>query len=144
MEAILSNSRLLESLEQIEMFSGISRDLSATITANKELSKKKLEKVKLSEEEKSNKEEASKRRDAIREKLQHLVTRLPAFMYLTDNRERTIRDIIQQLEPSLFEKVTGISVTDFGELVDAGVFDDNKMEDAVWKFRTFEEPSLRY
>lgn len=28
--------------------------------------------------------------------------------------------------------------------MNAGVFNDSKMNDAVWKFRSFEEPSLRY
>ena len=40
--------------------------------------------------------------------------------------------------------VTSLSLTDFGRLVNAGVFNSTKMNDAVWKFRTFEEPSLTY
>src|SRR5207245_1707343 len=43
-----------------------------------------------------------------------------------------------------FEKVTGLTLDDFKQLVDAGVFNDAKMNDAVWKFREFEEPSLSY
>jgi hypothetical protein len=49
-----------------------------------------------------------------------------------------------QSESDLFTKVTGLSLNDFKQLVDAGVFNDSKMDDAVWKFRSFEEPSLRY
>jgi hypothetical protein len=33
---------------------------------------------------------------------------------------------------------------DFERLVNAGVFNSSKMDDAVWKFRQFEEPSLTY
>lgn len=65
-------------------------------------------------------------------------------MYLTDDREKTIKDIITQVEPELFEKVTGLTLSDFKQLVDAGVVNDAKMNDAVWKFRSFEEPSLHY
>jgi hypothetical protein len=65
-------------------------------------------------------------------------------MYLTDDRERTVKDIITQIEPGLFVKTTGLTIKSFSQLVDAGVFHGPKMNDAVWKFRTFEEPSLRY
>jgi hypothetical protein len=65
-------------------------------------------------------------------------------MYLTDDREKTVQDIIQQLEPDLFEKVTSLSLSDFRQLVQARVFNDTKMNDAVWKFREFERPSLHY
>ena len=38
--------------------------------------------------------------------------RLPIFMYLTDYRERCLKDIITQLEPALFKKVTGLAMKD--------------------------------
>jgi hypothetical protein len=65
-------------------------------------------------------------------------------MYLTDDREKTVFDIITQVEPELFEKVTTLSLKDFERLVNAGAFNASKMNDAVWKFRQFEEPSLSY
>lgn len=144
MEALLSNPELLESLEQIEMFRNITNDLTTMISTNKELRQKKLTKEKLSKDETDRKDDAAKRRETLKKKLQRLITRIPAFMYLTDDREKTIRDIIQQLEPALFEKVTGLTLADFAQLVDAKVFNDAKMNDAVWKFRSFEEPSLGY
>ena len=144
MEALLSNPELLESLEQIEMFRNITNDLTTMISTNKELRQKKLTKEKLTKDETDRKDDAAKRRETLKKKLQRLITRIPAFMYLTDDREKTIRDIIQQLEPALFEKVTGLTLADFAQLVDAKVFNDAKMNDAVWKFRSFEEPSLGY
>ncbi len=144
MEAILGNKDLLESLEQIEMFRNITNDLTAMISTNKELRQKKLAKEPLTGDEKKRKDDADKRRKGLRERLQRFVTRIPAFMYLTDDRERAVKDIIEQVEPDLFEKVTGLTLKDFEMLVNAGVFNDSKMNDAVWKFRTFEEPSLRY
>jgi hypothetical protein len=42
-------------------------------------------------------------------------------MYLTDFRERSLKDIITQIEPGFFKKVTGLSVRDFELLVSLGV-----------------------
>ncbi|MDA8026516.1 MAG: GIY-YIG nuclease family protein [Actinomycetota bacterium] len=146
MEALLENPKLLASLEQMELFREINlkADLEAMIATNKELRQKSLAKEQLSAEEKATKKDATKKRDNIKKRLQRFLTRIPAFMYLTDDRERTVHDIIRQIEPDLFEKVTGLTLSDFAELVDLRVFNDSKMNDAVWKFRTFEEPSLRY
>lgn len=144
MESLLANPALLESLEQIEMFRNITNDLTTMISTNKELRQKKLSNEKLTKDESGRKDDAAKRRETLKKKLQRLITRVPAFMYLTDHREKTIKDIIEQLEPALFEKVTGLTLADFAQLVDARVFNDAKMNDAVWKFRSFEEPSLGY
>ena len=65
-------------------------------------------------------------------------------MYLTDYREETLKDIITQLEPGLFNRVTGLTVKDFELLVSLGVFNDALMNDAVYKFRRYEDPSLSY
>jgi hypothetical protein len=40
--------------------------------------------------------------------------------------------------------VTGIDVKDFDLLVSLGVFNDTLMNDAVWKFRRYEDASLSY
>ncbi len=144
MEAILADQELLNSLEQIAMFRNIGDDLSALISTNKELRPKALAKEKLTKEEEKKKDEAAKKRQGIKEKLQRFLTRIPVFMYLTDDREKTIYDIITQVEPELFEKLTTLSLKDFGRLVNAGAFNASKMNDAVWKFKVFEEPSLSY
>ena len=144
MEAILADQELLESLEQIEMFRDISDDLTALISTNKELRTKKLAREKLTKNEEEKQDEAKKKRESIKKKLQRFLTRIPAFMYLTDDREKTVYDIITQVEPDLFEKVTTLSLRDFGRLVNAGAFNALKMNDAVWKFRQFETPSLSY
>jgi cell fate (sporulation/competence/biofilm development) regulator YmcA (YheA/YmcA/DUF963 family) len=143
-ERLLQNAALLESLENIEMFRNITNDLTAMISTNKELRQKKLAGEKLTQEEKRQRDESTKKRENLRKRLQRFITRIPAFMYLTDYREKTVKDVIEQVEPQLFEKVTGLTLDDFKHLVDAGVFNDVKMNDAVWKFREFEEPSLSY
>jgi hypothetical protein len=144
MEAILADEKLVESLEKIEMFRNISDDLTALISTNNELKPKKLANKKLDKDEKKQEDEAKKKRQGIKEKLRRFLTRIPAFMYLTDNREKAVIDIIRQDESELFEQVTTLSLKDFERLVNAGVFNESKMNDAVWKFRQFEEPSLSY
>ncbi len=85
----------------------------------------------------------SKRKE-IQQKLIKFATRIPIFMYLTDFRERTLKDVITKLEPGLFKKVTGLIVKDFELLVSLGVFNSNLMNDAVFKFRRYEDSSLSY
>ncbi len=65
-------------------------------------------------------------------------------MYLTDFRERSLKDVIIQLEPGLFKKVTGLSVKDFELLVSLNVFNSALMNDAVYKFKRYEDASLEY
>lgn len=55
-----------------------------------------------------------------------------------------MKDVITQLEPGLFKKVTGLDVKDFELLVSLGVFNDSLMNDAVYKFKRYEDASLSY
>ena len=71
-------------------------------------------------------------------------TRIPVFMYLTDHRERSLKDIIMKLEPGLFKKVTGLEIIDFELLLSIGVFNGALMNDAIYKFKRYEDPSLEY
>ncbi|MBR5436130.1 MAG: hypothetical protein IK120_04625 [Muribaculaceae bacterium] len=98
------------------------------------------EKKELSEAEKEIK---SKRRQ-IQEKLMKFATRIPIFMYLTDYREYSLKDVILQLEPALFERVTGLTKQDFALLVSLNVFNEALMNDAVYKFKRYEDASLSY
>ncbi len=65
-------------------------------------------------------------------------------MDLTDYRERSLKDVITQLEPGLFQKVTGLTVKDFELLVSLGVFNSALMNDAIYKFKRYEDASLKY
>ncbi len=65
-------------------------------------------------------------------------------MYLTDYRERSLKDVITQLEPGLFKKVTGLDVNDFNLLCSIGVFNASLMNDAIFKFKRYEDSSLSY
>lgn len=98
------------------------------------------QKKELSEEEK----EYKSKRKMIQEKLIKFATRVPVFMYLTDYREYSLKDVITQLEPELFKKVTGLNVKDFELLVSLNVFNEALMNDAVYKFKRYEDASLSY
>jgi len=150
LKRILENSRAMEALMRIEGFRNLNQDIEKIInkseyvnkvrreTNDRELSAKK--KKELTEEEK----EYKSLRKRIQEKLIKFATRVPIFMYLTDYRERSLKDIITQLEPGLFKKVTGLTVKDFELLVSLGVFNSSLMNDAVYKFKRYEDSSLVY
>ena len=84
------------------------------------------------------------KRKKIQEKLIKFATRIPVFTYLTDYRERCLKNVITQLEPGLFKKVTGLSVEDFNMLCSLGVFNAPLMNDAIFKFKRYEDTSLSY
>ena len=147
---ILSNAEALEAVMNIEGFRALGDNIIETVInkSEKVQETKKLkgddldaeEKKKLSDEEK----EYKSKRKQIQEKLIKFVTRIPAFMYLTDFRENTLQDVITKIEPDLFHKVTGLSVKDFNLLVSLNVFNSGHMNQAVFAFRRYEDASLSY
>lgn len=147
---LMGSEEAMKALMSIEGFRNLNQDIETIINkseavkkAKKEANDKDLtpkEKKELTDEEKEYK---SKRKE-IQEKLIKFATRVPVFMYLTDYRERSLKDVITQLEPGLFKKVTGLSVKDFELLVSLGVFNDALMNDAVYKFKRYEDSSLEY
>lgn len=77
-------------------------------------------------------------------KLIKFATRIPIFMYLTDYREQTLKDVITKLEPEPFKKVTGLTKDDFELLLSLNVFNPARMNDAVYKFKRYEDDSFSY
>ncbi len=65
-------------------------------------------------------------------------------MYLTDFREHCLKEVVTQLEPKLFKKVTGLEVRDFNLLCELNIFNVPLMNDAVYKFKRYEDASLVY
>lgn len=149
LERLLNNEEAMNALMNIEGFRSLNQDIQTIINNSNAVKKAKREgdkdrtpkeKKELSEQEK----EMKSKRKQIQEKLIKFATRIPVFMYLTDFREQTLRDVITKLEPELFRKVTGLYVKDFELLVSLGVFNDSLMNDAIYKFRRYEEDSLEY
>jgi hypothetical protein len=145
---ILGNEDALKALMSIEGFRNLNQDIETIINRSEAIKKAKREKEDITPKEKkemtAEEKELKSKRKQIQEKLIKFATRIPVFMYLTDYREQTLKDVITQLEPELFKKVTGLTVKDFELLVSLGVFNDALMNDAVYKFRRYEDSSLTY
>jgi hypothetical protein len=147
---LMKNDKAMTALMNIEGFRSLNNDIETIINKSESVKKAKekandeeltpKEKKKLSAEEK----EYKSIRKQIQEKLIKFATRIPVFMYLTDYREKSLKDVITQLEPGLFKKVTGLSVDDFELLVSLNVFNSSLMNDAVYKFKRYEDASLSY
>lgn len=146
---LLSNPAAMAALMKIEGFRSLNKDIETIINKSDAVKKAKKENDgKLTAKAKKQLTEAEKeyksKRKQIQEKLIKFATRIPVFMYLTDFREYSLKDVITQLEPGLFKKVTGLDVKDFELLVSLGVFNDSLMNDAVYKFKRYEDASLEY
>lgn len=145
---LLSSQEAMDALQRIEGFRSLNADIETIINKSESVKKAKRDGEKLTPKEKKELSEAEKeyksKRKMIQEKLIKFATRVPVFMYLTDYREYSLQDVITQLEPELFKKVTGLDVKDFQLLVSLNVFNEALMNDAVYKFKRYEDASLIY
>ena len=150
LQRLLNSPEAMKALMNIEGFRSLNADIETIINKSEHVRQTKKtkdpaemtpkERKELTEEEKEYK---SKRKE-IQEKLIKFATRIPVFMYLTDYREYSLMDVVRQLEPELFRKVTGLTLKDFDLLVGLGVFNRDLMNDAVYKFKRYEDASLEY
>lgn len=149
LKKLQSNQDALDALMNIEGFRSLNSEIQTIINRSEKVKKfkkekgdniTKQEKKEISEDEKK----AKSLRKQVQENLLKLAARIPAFMYLTDYREQTIKDVITQIEPELFKKVTGLSVKDFDVLCSIGLFDPEKMNQGIFGFRKYENSSLNY
>ena len=150
LQQLMDNEAAMKALMSIEGFRNLNQDIEAIINKSEAVNRARKEK---NDEEATAKEkklltaeekEYKRLRKKIQEKLIKFATRVPVFMYLTDYREQCLRDVIMQLEPGLFRKVTGLAVKDFELLVSLGVFNSALMNDAIYKFKRYEDASLVY
>lgn len=149
LKKLQNNQDALDALMRIEGFRSLNAEIQTIINRSEKVKKLKkekgddltpAEKKELTEDEKK----AKSLRKQVQENLLKLAARIPAFMYLTDYREQTIKDVITQIEPELFQKVTGLTVKDFDVLCSIGLFDSEKMNQGIFGFRKYENSSLSY
>ncbi|SJN46601.1 type III restriction system endonuclease, putative [Microbacterium esteraromaticum] len=150
LKKIMSSDAAMNAVMNIEGFRALGSSVFETVVNKSEAVTKtrkekgdditSTEKKELTAEEK----EYKSKRKQIQEKLIKFATRIPAFMYLTDYREHTLKDVITKIEPELFRAVTGLTVADFELLVSLGVFNASHMNQAVFAFRRYEDASLSY
>lgn len=145
---ILNDKLALAAVTKIQGFANPRSELSSFVNRANKIKKLKVKakqgdkkaKKELTEEEKKQRKE----RAEIEKKLRKFVTRIPIFMYLSDYREKALKDVIENLETDLFTRVTGLTLPDFNLLVDVGVFNSAQMNSCIWQFRAYEEESLDY
>lgn len=150
LKKIMNSQKAMDAVMNIEGFRALGSAIFETVVnkseAVKSAKKAKGEQLSLTEKKRLSDEERDyqSKRQEIQKKLIKFATRIPAFMYLTDFRENTLKDVITKLEPALFKSVTGLSVSDFNLLVSIGVFNATHMNQAVFAFRRYEDASLSY
>lgn len=148
LKRLQSNPEAMSALMNIEGFRSLNKDIETIITKTEKIKDAKTKDKKPNEKEKKEISQEEKElksvRKQIQEKLIKFATRIPIFMYLTDYREKCLKDVITQLEPGLFKKVTGLNVEDFNMLCSLGVFNASLMNDAIFKFKRYEDSSLVY
>jgi len=151
LQRVLDNPEAMAAVERIEGWRALGDNVIQTIINKSEKVKDLKNKAKekdLTAKQKATLTDAEKefrsKRKLVQEKLIKFATRIPAFMYLTDFRENTLRDVITKLEPELFLSVTGLTVKDFHLLVQLKVFNTEQMNQAVFAFRRYEDASLSY
>ena len=150
LKRLMKNEAAMNALMNIEGFRKLNQDIETIINKSEAVKKACKEKndEEMTKEQKreltAEEKDFKSKRKKIQEKLIKFATRIPIFMYLTDYRERCLKDVVTRLEPGLFKKVTGLTVKDFELLVSLGVFNSGLMNDAVYKFKRYEDASLSY
>ena len=148
LKRLKENKDAMNALMKIEGFRSLNKDIETIINKSEKIKDAKTKEKKQTPEEKKEVSEDEKEmkslRKQIQEKLIKFATRIPVFMYLSDYREHSLKDVITQLEPELFHKVTGLTVKDFELLVSLNIFNEGLMNDAVYKFKCYEDSSLSY
>lgn len=148
LQRLMNNEEALNALMNIEGFRNLNSEIETIINKSESVKKAKRDRDSITPKEKkeitAEEKEYKSRRKQIQKKLIKFATRIPVFMYLTDYREYSLKDVITQLEPELFKKVTGLEIKDFNLLVSLKVFNEALMNDAIYKFKRYEDSSLNY
>lgn len=149
LKRLQSNPDILAALSRLEGFRRLNDNIETIINRSEKIKKTKTtdsgslddsQKKQLTKEEK----ELKSLRKQVQENLLKLAARIPAFMYLTDYREQCLKDVITQIEPGLFMKVTGLTVNEFDAMCSIGLFDPEIMNQGIFGFRRYENSSLSY
>lgn len=135
----------LEAVMKITAFRNLNKDIDTIINRTDHINNMRNDGKTSHTKEISAEEKANRAlRKEIQEKLLKFITRVPAFMYLTDNREKTLYDVITQIAPELFRRVTGLTIADFKRMCNLGLFNAEMINDAIYKFKRYEDASLEY
>ena len=142
---LMNDEKAMEAVKKITAFRNIKQDIETIINRTRNINDMKNKgdesnKPKISEEEEKRRKEIKE----IRKKLMKFLTRIPLFMYLTDEREKTMLDIVRDISPQLFKEVTGITIPEFERIYDLELFDKARIDTAIYDFKRYEDASLSY
>jgi len=147
LKRLMNDKEALEALMAVEGFRNLNKNLEIIINNSEKIKdiKKEQEIDKKNKKHLTNVEKEQKSlRKQIQDSVRKLNSRIPVFMYLTDYREETLKDVITKLEPGLFKKVTGLTTKMFERLINIGLFHSSNMNSAVGEFKRYENTSLHY
>ena len=82
--------------------------------------------------------------DDLAERLSFIAKRINAFMYLSDDIEKNLKDVLTTDEAELFRIVMELQKDDMAALVDAGLFNEQAMRLAIHQFRRADVASFYY
>lgn len=144
---------LMASLDGLESFRNLRSNITAAISSAEVVDKAKAAakeagtgsaKDKQSPEVAKEEKDLKKAIEKIQEDLLKFIARLPLFMYLNDEREKTVLDVIATTDDTMFKKVTGITKKDFQKLLDHKVFNTGFMNVTIAAFKRLEDNALVY
>ena len=147
---IINDQELLDILMKIEGFKKLNTDIEKIISRSEKINdlKKQANEQDLTKKENHDLKEAQKEqkslRQKIREQLLKFENRIPIFMYLTDYREETLKDVILKLDPILFKQVTSITTEEFERILSANLYNSAMLNANIAKFKLVEDASLHY
>ena len=140
---LMDDEKAMEAVKKITAFRNIKQDIETIINRTEKINRMKNndeDRNKISVEEEQRRKEIKE----IRKKLMKFLTRIPLFMYLTDEREQTLVDIVKEISPQLFKEVTGITIPEFERIYDLELFDKARIDTAIYDFKRYEDASLSY
>lgn len=107
LKRLMDSPEAMAALMKIEGFRSLNADIEFIINKSEAVKKARKNSETLTQKEKKTltdeEKEFKSKRKQIQEKLIKFATRIPIFMYLSDYREYSLKDVITQLEPRLFK-----------------------------------------
>jgi len=70
-----------------------------------------------------------------------MMLKIPLYLYLSNKKERTLKDLLECDEPELFQTIVGLSINDFSQLINYNIFDSNLLTYMIYNFAQLEEIS---
>lgn len=82
----------------------------------------------------SQQKDKKKALDKLKEKAQTALRRIPTYLFVTKNTEKSCHDIITARQGRLFEEVTGISIRHFEHALELGFFNRSSLDRSIADF----------